>query len=292
MKRTYQGQILIITLLVLTIIAVIIVGIVGIATRDVQQTVANRKYEELLNNAELNVVKLLDKYADTKSALTQLVTEYPSNCRSILLDEYECRFTDQNLVTVVNVEDSSTVNDYELKKDGSLELQLNGFRDEVSVYWEGLSAMEFSLFFTASNKQQQIIDVFDLNAIYDSVGNDPLNDLAPQNHAFPFVADAAKGTGWYKFNIAGVTGLPADATTHSLRITSRQPDNSSVKVLLDVQGSAGFPDQVREFTATSFDNAADVHATARVRTVVPILAQVSSVFNYLFGVSEGAVIKQ
>ncbi|MBL8014842.1 MAG: hypothetical protein JNK26_01480 [Candidatus Doudnabacteria bacterium] len=279
-----SGQILVVTLMILIIIAIIVVGVVAVGSKDVLQSITDQRYNELYDAAERSIVGLIDKYGDPTEPLTNLTNsaQVPSGY-SCALDpsvsgQYRC--TVNSVYNLLFVRDSRDVVDYELNKDDSLTLNMNGYRGTVVVSWTGTAALEFSLIYNDAGTIRNINDLYDNNSptIFTANGGNPLSD--PNNtHAFPFVTNAGGGI---RFNIGGITGLPAAATTYALRITPRMSGSAGNILLSVIPQNAGYPNQVRIFNGASLSTQADVGVLAEAITQVPLFPQIANVFQYGF----------
>jgi len=278
-QKTYPAQILLVSLLVLMIIGVIVVGVVAVASRDVLQTTSNQQYQKVYNVAESSIYQVIDKYGDANIDLSNLTTEPFStgSCVTIDVNTYKCTFTEQGVTTEMEIRDNAKVENFELTKDSSLELDLSGYRGNLLVNWTGTAAIEFGLMYDENALTKMIGDLYDTAGIFVASGNPPTQRTVPENHPFLFNLDP--GGNGITFNIAGVQGLPGTAQTLSLRLTARM-DQTQGAINISVTGDSGFPKQIREFTATSYDTTSDVQATATVVTQIPLLPQAPSALNY------------
>jgi hypothetical protein len=288
-----KGQILLTTLLVLIIVAIIVVGVIAVVRRDVQQTVANELYQDLYNVSENSIFEIIDLYTSERTtlSLSQIQGDMPTASCSDDTDfqGYRCEIVGTDYTTVFQLRDTSEVTDYELGKDESLQLGLNGYRGDIILSWSGEAALEFGLVYLDGSEYKYIGDLYDKVNVFDESGNDPLTDPPPENHAFPFDNQPVGSETSFKFNIANITGLPGSATTQSLVIRSRVREEASV-IKLNVKGDATLADQIREFIATSYKPNAGVDVVASVKTQVPLFPQVLPIFYYALGV-DGPVAK-
>lgn len=282
MQKRKSAQVLVVTLMVLIIVAIIVVGVVAVATRDVASTITDQRYNELYNTAERAITGLIDKYGDPTEPLSNLAqsTEVPAGYACSLggafAGQYTCNFNGS--LNRVFIRDSRDVIGFELAKDDSLTLNMNGYRGNINVSWQGTAALEFSLIYNNAGVISNINDLYDNNSpqIFTDNGGNPITD--PRNtHAFPF---ANNPSGGIRFTVGSITGLPAGATTHSLRITPRM-SGSSGNILLNVSGTAaGYPNQVRIFEAAVLPNNGDVGVLAEAVTQIPLFPQIVNLFHY------------
>jgi Tfp pilus assembly protein PilX len=278
--KFYRGQILVVTLLVLMVVGIIVVSVVSIANRDAIQTVSNQKYNDVYNAAESGLLKIIDKYGNPNTALTSLTNDFPGQCASLSAKSYSCTLVDtpNNKTNTIVVQDTNVIDSYQLDKDQSLILKLNGYRGEIDINWTGSAAMEFGLVYDENGTIKVIGDLFDNANVFTESGNDPFLDPAPSNHALPFQQNTS-GIGGIKFTVGNTTGLSATATTKSLRITNRMAGTGG-NVKLSVTGQAGFPDQVRAITSAAYETSTDLQLLATVKSQVPLYEQVAQLFHY------------
>lgn len=282
--KTWNAQILLVTLLVLMIIIIIVVGVVALANRDVVQTVSNQKYSELYNSAETTVLKLVDRYGKGSIPLSNLTAaaNVPSGyaCTADTVPgQYKCSRSETNVVNQLTVVDSKDVIDYELGKDKSFTVNLSGYRGEIQMNWTGNVAIEFGLIYQESGVYKLIGDLYDTNnpLIFESNGGDPLTDPS-NNHAIAFATNP--GVGGIRFTVGSTAGLPAGATTISLRVTARMTGTAG-STLLTLRGTgAGYPNQVRVFNSSSYSVQTGTNVLAQVVTQIPLYPQVASVLYY------------
>ncbi len=278
-SKTYPAQIMLVALLILMIIGIIVVGVVGVSSRDVLQTASNQQYQKLYNDSESTIYQVIDKYGDSTVSLSSITSENFGNgsCASVDSSTFNCNFTAQDgAATKLTIADTPKVQNYQLSKDDSLELDLSGYRGQLIVGWTGRAALEFGLIYDESGVTKYIGDIFDTASIYDSTGNSPTQRSLPEDHPFLFSDDPSGGI---NFKIDNIQGLPPTARTVSLRITARM-DSTQALTKVNVDADNGFPKQLRQLTATSFDPNSDVQSTATVVTQIPLLAQAPSPFDY------------
>jgi len=292
-----KGQILIITLLVLTILSILSISIIVLNNRDAGQVVANLKYEQAYNVAETELNSLIQIYGDYQTNLSALSIDClelePNNW-------YECTKTrsDLNSDTAYNVEtnirNEKEIQRYELAKDRSLDIYLNGYSSGLDIRWFDnsglLGAMEMTLVFKTPTGDYKVVkDLFDKYGIFDTKNATSVfsyqsieSDLTRQN------SSTRINIGTTKINlIANALNNSVNLTNsdipYYLKLTLRS--NSAQAVLpLSVQSTdpASFPSQVRTFTASSFDNNASNTSTpvANVESVVPLFGQLGGIFDY------------
>jgi type II secretory pathway pseudopilin PulG len=287
MQTKQPAQILLVTILVLMIISIIVVGVVSLANKDVQQTVSQQQYEQVLNVAESNLLQFVNRYGGTSGAFSTMIADNPL-CSLISTTEFECDLPVSSDAIVTNLEifDTNVVEDLELTKDESFELDLvsnpatgQGFRGKVLFNYTGTVALEFALTYSQTGVVQTITDVFDVSGgqIYDVLQGDPL-DNSDIKHPFNFVQEP---TGEYSFLIHTIDGFAGTSRPISLRVTARMGPTETV-TLLDITGNSGglplatagvFPNQVRKYITASYPEGENASIVAKVIAQVPLLPQ-------------------
>lgn len=289
-----NGQILLITLLVLLVLGIIIVGIVIFTNRDFEQASSNQKYDEVYNSADTRIKMVVSQFGDYNKSLTLLTTSFPE-CIEVVGDiEYTCNFNDTSsgnldLTNVVTVKNVKIVEDYEIRKDESLEINLNNYMGRVNLTWDKDAALDFTILLRdASNNYSVVKDVFDLSGVYSSlVADDPYTD--PSNiHSFDFrVLDSANPSKSLTINVAN--SIPAGLMPISMRITPRMNDQyGSIILDLNPSDSSTFAYQIREFISTSYDPEDDSSPVVKLVTRIPIYPQTDAIFDYAL-ITEGAI---
>ncbi len=297
-KETKKAQIMLITLVVLMILGIIVVGIVIVINRDTQETVANQKYEQVLNTAESNLQSIVQKYGNYSIALSSLPSDF-NVCSPVVANiEYNCTFQNQDfssisLTTQVNVQNTKDVREFEIKKDRSLVINLydaaitpaGGYKAGLELTWDNASALDFTLIYTdGSGKDFAIKDVYDESNIYESlVGDDPIGDPAGI-HQLDFQALDLSNLQTSVRIALGTSTIPAGVTIKSLRITPRMDATfGSIHLSLEAGSKSNFPYQMREFKSTSYDQLeGQTTPVVNVLTQIPLTPQTDSIFDYSF----------
>lgn len=306
-KKTLPAQIMLVTLLTLMILAIITVSVVTSTRKDVQQTVNTREYESLFATSEESILTIIDKYGKlatdgklvTLAGLPQDMPADLGNCVQDASNEYSCVLKSQvdpsGVITTskeseVSIKDIVSFNGYELSKDQSLTIDLQGYAGEIRLNWEGQAALDFGLVYrTAAGEYGIIRDVYDLSATLDSTGGDPYAD--PQNkHSFAFAQHQSPASNSTRFILSGTTGLPANSTLILLTITPRIRPNGGIAINVSFGADGGLPTQMREILARSYDTANPNTVTASVRSLVPIFPQAAALLEYVLLV-DGQVAK-
>lgn len=289
-----KGQILLITLLVLLILGIIVVGIVVFTNRDIEQSTTNQKYEEINNSADTRLKTIVSQFGTYSVPLSSIPGSFPE-CVEVLANvEYRCGFSDTttgnlDLTNVVEVENKKEITDFEIRKDESLEINLNGYNRRVNLVWDKASAIDFTIILRDATSNYTVVkDVFDLADIYTSlINDDPYAD--PSNiHRLSFsVFDASKSSTSVTIDIAA--SIPAGLTPVSMRITPRM-NTTYGSILLDVTASdnSTFPFQMREFISTSYDPEDNSSPVVKLTTKIPLHPQTDAMFDYAL-LTEGAI---
>lgn len=283
-----KAQVMLITLLVLIILGILIAGIVLVLRRDVEQTVSNVKFEQLFNSAEGNLQSLVSDFGDYTVSLNRLPQTY-SECRAIEENyEYTCVFENSDYSSILTsteltVVDSREVADYEIQKDKTLALDINGYSQEIQVSWDSNVAIEITLLYRDSSGNAQIIkDIFDKYNVLESLnGDDPFVD--PQGiHAFTFSSISGEDQNRsFVTNIGTVLGLGLGDVPTTLLFTPRSSSSfASTRLSVQALNPSIFPHQMRVFRATSYDPSDGASPVARLETQVPLTPQIDSVFDY------------
>ncbi|MCA9386653.1 hypothetical protein KC669_01320 [Candidatus Dojkabacteria bacterium] len=294
-KERKKGQILLITLLVLMVLAVVIVGVVIVTSRDTSQVVANQKYEQLLNVAEVELQRVIDKYGDTTIPLSDLSNDsdldnYVTSCEVINSSSeigYECKINDDNalgldLDTSIRVIEDKNIEGLELYKDETMSFVLDGYDQSLDITWDQDIAMEIAITYfedldsdgiwDTNEPLDETRDIFDAFGVYDSLGGAA---------NFNFVSlNGGRGT---RFNISNIVDLQSvNYQTTSISLTARTRNNLSGPTLLNMIPSdpASFPFQIRSFKTSVYDPNDSETPVAEIESFISIETQLDSIFNY------------
>jgi hypothetical protein len=297
-QKRKEGQILLVTLLVLMVLAVAIVGVVIVTNRDIGQVVSNQKYEQLYNVAETELRRVIDIYGRTTSSLSdpsrdQDLAVYIQDCIAVnetVSTGFECQMVDDNalnlvLDTRVSILERKDIQDLEIYKDETVNINLAGYNQGIDFSWNQDVAMEFIVsYFVDSNGNgiwdsnepiEEVRDTYDRYGVFDSL--DPSNQFQFQalNPSQP-----GRGVRLIISNILSLQGI--SYVTRSVSVTPRTRVANPDPVLLTVEPTdpGSFPFQVREFTSSTFDPIDDATPFVEVSTQIPIESQVDSIFNY------------
>lgn len=287
--KTKQAQILVITLLILGIITIGVLSIISILNRDTAQVVNNKKFEIVNNAAEINVTNAVKAHQNAPT-LGDLSSQIPtctftSNTGGKLT--YTCQdgasvFSPINVRSTLVLEDKRDIVNKELASDESLSVNLQGYKGSMRIEWSGNFALEFNLILrTPTGSWVNVNDVFDRHNVFNSLaGDNPFVD--PNNiHDFVFTDPATTAANDAQFDINQILNNLGYGTytPQALIITPRNAQTANT--LMSVYGlGAGFPNQIREFSAISFDNSDNASPTGEVKAELFLQPQIDSIFDY------------
>lgn len=293
-----RAQVMVITLLTLMVLGIITVGVVLTASRDVFQTVSNQQYEIAYNAAEEEVFTFLDKYARSNSggtfpSLAEVTTDFPGACTQVTLGvSYYCSFLDTatSVQTELQIRDVTSFTDYEVVKDDSLSLNINGYRGEVRMSWQNSAAIEISLIYTTAAGEYRIIkDLFDPAALLTASGGNPFVNSPGDGHAIVFSTYQSPFTNSFRFTVGNTLGIGATDVPRLLIITPRIPTaGRSIRLSFNYDGSLG---QMREFVGVGRLAGVLNSPVPSVRTYVPLYPQSLNIFNGYSLATEGQIVK-
>lgn len=289
----YKGQILIITLLTLTIVGVLVTTIVVVTRRDFNQSANTEKYERLYNTADNNLQKVLADYASPTANLSTLVaSQLPSGtCTTLVnLNYYKCTYTNQELTgdfvstTTLFVENKKEINDYVLKKDSALILDITGYLDGFSFQWDRPNvALEVAIVFSNNlpNGRLNITrDIYDRNGtkVIDSEAQPGFTNL------FPFIQNSTDPSRGFFLDVSNVFNTPGavpgyiNANPYSplFLVIIPRSDTANDEIILDVtpDNPSGLKAQVREFRSLGEDLQDSTGPKASLITRVPLLPEI------------------
>jgi hypothetical protein len=288
MNKTYRGQILVITLLTLTIVGVLVTTIVVVTRRDFNQSANSEKYERLYNTADNNLQTLI---TDFGAPSVQLSTLPAANCTAIVSNNYyRCTYTNQELtgdfVTTTNVfiENKKNVEDYVLKKDTALLLDINNYLGGFNFSWDQEDvALEIVVIYSNNlpNGRLNITrDIYDRNStkVIDSQSQPGFTNL------FPFVQNSSTPTRAFTLDISNIFNTPSaipgyiNANAYVPLYMAVIPRSNYVfeQIILDITADtpASLRNQVREFRSLGEDIQDARGPKASLITKVPLLPEI------------------
>jgi type II secretory pathway pseudopilin PulG len=301
-----KGQILVITLLVLTIIAIVTVSLVGLVSRDVKQVASSEQYEEAYNTSETQLKRILNEYGKPGVTLDSIITKFSGsgndlNCVSTALQSYKCsvfsnEFSNASLQTEITVKDTNQVNNFEIYKDRSFDLNLSGYIGRLNFSWDKNAAIEFTLIYRDSlGAIQSVKDVYDAGSprIFTSLAADsPYADPNTVDGIHPFnfqdivSQPDASSVSFSISEILTLTGstvqssIGATGSTLSLKITPRMTSKFDSLLFSAIPMEGGLTNQVREFNAKSYNvTAGSSTPVANLETKIPLNPQPDSILD-------------
>ncbi len=298
-KNTLKGQILVITLLTLTIIGVLVVTIVLVTRRDFTQSANSEKYERLYNTADNNLQNLLADYSVPTANLTTLPT---GTCQTLVSGNYyRCTYTAQEAAstytstTTVFVENKKNIEDYVLKKDNALILDINAYLGGFNIQWDKENvAMDVTIIF--SNNQSfgrlnMTRDIYDRNStkVIDS-------QIIPGfTNLFPFVQSTSTPSRAFFLDVSDTFLAPsaipgfinANAYTPLYMVIIPRSKNINEEVTINVtpDNPSSLRNQVREFRSLSEDLQDPNGPKASLIARVPLLPEIPAAL--LNGITAG-----
>lgn len=270
MKDKLQGQILVIVVMVLMLLGIIILGVVAIVTRDVEQSVGSQQYEQSYNLSEEKMLLLLDDYSDVSNDLSTLVNQGCSGFVTTGIG-YTCTYTTDEYFTSVNVSDTDVVEDFELGKDETFKVILDGYTGEVDIRWTGEVALELSLEYKVGDEYKVVKGVSDKYSILSQ-------NAAVADQAVSFTESGTIDE--ITVDVADTIASAGGGDSLYLKIKPLMKYGISTQIAID--GEAGFPNQVRKFESVSYVNADNVSSSAPMLvTQIPLAGYEPEILNYV-----------
>jgi hypothetical protein len=293
MNRTYKGQILVITLLTLTIVGILVTTIVVITRRDFNQSANAEKYERLYNTADNNLQTLIADYSKPSSNLATIPTAGIPNATCITVvsgNYYRCNFTDQTLTgdftarTSVFIENKKNVDDYVLKKDSALIIDITNYLGGFSFSWDKTDvALEIAIVFSNNlgfGRLNITRDIYDRNStkVIDS-------QVVPGfTNAFPFVQNSSNPSRAFTLDISDIFNNPsaipgyinANGYVPMYMAVIPRSNYAAEEITLDIvpDTPASLRNQVREFRSLGEDWEDPRGPKASLITKVPLLPEI------------------
>jgi hypothetical protein len=274
-----NAQILITTLLFITIVIILMITVVIITSRDIKQVTTTARYEKALNLSETNL-----KGAIEKVKVGTLSNLFTLNCISSNLDSAQSLATcnldnsTENFQTTVTVQDKSSIDDYEAKKDQPIDVAMNqsgtGYNGIINASWDNANvAMEFAIYYKTGNTYKVVRDMWD-----------PTNpDSIIESGRTPAINFVEVIPTSINFNIASIPQIAADGSVNilAMTLTPRTKSASITSTKVNVSASSpNFPKQMREFTSISTNSLDPNSPIARVQTKILLATQVGALFDY------------
>ncbi len=288
MNNKRSGQILVITLLTLTIVGVLVTTIVLVTRRDFSQSANSEKYERLYNVADNNLQTLLADYSLPAANLTALAG---AGCQTIVNSNYyRCTYTSQesgtSFVSTTNVfvENKKSVDDYVLKKDNALILDVNSYLSGISFQWDKENvALEVVLVYSnnlPSGRLNIVRDIYDRNAtkVVDSQTQPGFVN------AFPFVQGVSNPSRSFTLDISDIfnvsSNIPGFLNANPfvplyLAIIPRSKNlDEQITITITPDNPSTLRNQTREFRALGEDLSDPTGPKASLVARVPLLPEV------------------
>ncbi len=268
-KQT-KGQILVILVIVLLLLSIIVMTIIAVVTRNTRQVVSSKQYSQSYAKSEEKLLEILSEYSDINLSLDTLLSKgcVGSNFA------YTCTFDEEDSITTLFVEDTYEVNDFELEKDESLKLILNGsYRGNLDIKWTGNSAIEMTLEYkNANNEFKSIKDIYDNHSVLSQSG------LSNNDHLMNFTV-VNPNENYISLNLNSISGISADDILLFFKIKILSKQNTSS--LITVEANSSFPRQIRRFeVATKFKTNTD-SAMPVLISQVPLAGRQPELFDYV-----------
>ncbi len=288
MNKKRSGQILVITLLTLTIVGVLVTTIVLVTRRDFSQSANTEKYERLYNVADNNLQNLLADYAIPSANLTQLTSEgcvpiVPPNYYSC---EYEAQESGTSFtsLTTVFVENKKSIDDYVLKKDTALILDVNSYLNGFNFDWDKDNvALEIVVVYSNNLPNGRLNMVRD---IYDRNTTKVISSQTQPGfvNAFPFVQGVSNPARSFYLDVSDVFNNPSTIPgfingnpfipLYLAVIPRTQNLNEEITITITPDNPSSLRNQTREFRALGEDMADPEGPKASLIAKVPLLPEV------------------
>lgn len=273
-KKKMQAQILVIVVIVIFVLSIIVIGMISVVTRDVEQSLSSSQYELSLHYSEEKLLSLVEDYSDRSIPLSKI--ESIQECDQQSDSKYSCVYSNEEITTMVNVQEKNSVENYELGKDQSINIILNNYRGKVEVSWTGKFALDFILQYQDGNYEyKNIRDVADpQDLIFTGIINRPLGVTVP-----------TQGVNYAVIDLGGINGIAANDYLLSLKVKALSKDESVT--LLSLNGTDSFPMQIREFEAISYFGSGDANNSVPTMTSqIPLGGEEIGILDYVLRSNE------
>lgn len=282
-KSLKKAQVLLPTLIVLSVVGVLITGMIIIFNRDSSQVINTEKYQEILNVAETDLVRIAREYFNPSTSIESLVSDgrfqgLLSNCSFRVNDQTSkttiCKSIseqsqEKNLDTEISITDSKQIIDYEMSPDQPLTIDLSGYRSSVIISSNVNTPLEISINYTLNGNSQVLrgfIDTDLLIADQATKGNIQSITSFPQTNTISL----------------NLSALPLSYLLQNLQITFRSSTNLQNNVTLTVvpNNYSDYPYQIREASVRSFDLLASNSPVVNLVTKSPLRGEVAPFLDY------------
>ncbi len=236
-KKTHQGQILIIIMLVLAMISILLVLIARNVRKDATELLQSEQYEEYYNAVEeelLNIIYGTSPDCDI-DADANCTIELLNLSNASALNENQLHVTKQDLVEFENLV---------VGKDKSVTIDLgSGYDGDLSFSWKGTVAWVVNIdYLDSSNGQYKTTE-----SVYDNNSPRIFTNLDASNNCIEFLT---LGTNSFEFNIRDcLVKLGSGHTSLSVRMRPIMLSGTTELTLVDAD--PGLPFQARLILATA-----------------------------------------
>lgn len=284
--KLIKGQILLITLLVLTILSIATVSIVLLNTRDVSQVQNSQQYNQIYNSIENEIKGLVQAFGKAEISLNPLNTTPYSCLENIPGESYKCNLNlvsgNLNLTAELNITDEKKYEKFQIFKDRSLEINLDGYKDDLDIYWENpnlpladQASLEFILIYRdASGEFKSLIDIYNVAGVYTS-------PITVSSNPFVFLENPLYPGNQFARRLDFSTTLIATDKPEKLVIIPRMKRiNSSIEIDILPTINSTYPNQIRKFVGKSVISNDPNSPVVNVITQIPLYPQTLSVLDY------------
>lgn len=278
-----NAQVLLLTLIVLSVVGVLIIGMIIIFNRDSSQVINTEKYQEILNVAETDLVRVAREYFDPARSIETLVSDgrfqdLLTNCSFRVNDQTSkttvCKSISQqsqekNLETEISITDSKQIIDYKMLPDQPLTIDLSGYKSSVIISANQNNPLEISINYIVNGKSEVLRGFIDRDLL---IADQEIKGNIQTITSFP------------QTNIINInlSNLPSSYFLQDLQITFRRYDtvqkNTSITVVPD--NFTDFPYQIREISVKSFDSLALNSPVVNLVANLPLKGEVLPFLDY------------
>jgi cysteine-rich repeat protein len=283
-----KAQILLTTLIILMIISLIVIFITSTVIKSGRMTALNYEYKAAYNNAEMNLLFLIDQLKTSDIDFEDISHELSKNdwdCKESLHVKrgYVCQndvLGDNGMETVIQIARDNTVLNYELAKEDYFDLILNdgfsgNYKGLVNLSWLGDSALELTFVYqTPQGELKNLVEILDSNTnpVYHSTGNGQSSIF---NHNLSSIENELS----LDFNQINYKVVPPRSIFKYLRIKSiSKMEGTVINIRPQVTGNQ-LPDQVITLSAVSYVKNKVESASPVVFSQIPLSPQLPPVLN-------------
>lgn len=297
MKNRFQkAQVLLLTLIILSVMGVLIIGTIIIFRRDSGQVINTEKYQQILNVAETDLIRVAEEYANPSNLIENIVSDARfqdllSSCafrfdnqsqKSTTCQSTSDETNELNLNTEIQLIDSKDIENLSIYKDQPLQVQLDGYRSSVQIDLEDTIPSEISLsYVNQSTGLTEILRTFiDRNRL--------LSQNVISGNLSPYISFPEAGV--ISLNLQS---LPSNYSTVNFEITIRidSAENESAQVNIQPSNYTDFPYQIRNFKVKSFDSQSASTPVVQLSTFSLISSEASAFLDYPLLIDGGFIIE-